>query len=116
VRELRNVIHRAVVLCLGDQITIGDLPQGLTGGSAAGAVALSSDRAAVPPAGNGALEALAEKEDLDYRERVRLFEIWLIERALNASGGNQTTAAKQLGLPVRTLSHKIRTFGISIDK
>ena len=48
----------------------------------------------------------------DYREHVRKFEIELILRALHKHNGNQTEAARSLNLPLRTLVHKIQTYGI----
>jgi DNA-binding NtrC family response regulator len=33
-------------------------------------------------------------------------------KALHKHNGNQTEAAKELGLPLRTLVHKISTYGI----
>ncbi len=48
----------------------------------------------------------------DYKEHVRRFEIDLILRALRKHNGNQTEAAKALNLPLRTLVHKIQTYGI----
>ena len=41
-----------------------------------------------------------------------VFIIWLILRALHKHNGNQTEAARALGLPLRTLVHKIQTYGI----
>ena len=48
----------------------------------------------------------------DYREHVRKYEAQLIVRALHKHSGNQTEAAKALGLPLRTLVHKIQLYGI----
>lgn len=99
VRELRNVIERAVVLAEGNAITLADLTERVRGSSIQSAMANPSD----PDSGI---------EDLDYRERVRRFEIDLIVKTLQSSKGNQTEAAKALGLPLRTLVHKIQTYGI----
>ena len=95
VRELRNVIERAVVLAEGKEITLGDLTERVRGGLRAP----SREPAAEEPAG-------------DYREHVRKFEIELILRALHQHDGNQTEAARALNLPLRTLVHKIQTYGI----
>jgi DNA-binding NtrC family response regulator len=43
---------------------------------------------------------------------VRRYEAKLIVQALQKANGNQTEAAKALGLPLRTLVHKIQTYGI----
>ena len=98
VRELRNVIERAVVLAEGKAIQLADLTEKVRGGARA--------PAQVEP------EAVEDQGSADYRERVRKFETELIIRALHKANGNQTEAAKALNLPLRTLVHKIQTYGI----
>ncbi len=98
VRELRNVIDRAVVLAEGKAITLADLTERVRGGQ----------RATVPEPEPSSVEEPAG----DYREHVRKFEIDLILRALHKHNGNQTEAARSLNLPLRTLVHKIQTYGI----
>jgi two-component system response regulator AtoC len=94
VRELRNVIERAVVLAEGSAITTADLTDRVRGGSRAAA---GSD---------------PDVEPGDYREHVRRYEAELIVRALQKHNGNQTEAARALNLPLRTLVHKIQSYGI----
>ena len=53
-----------------------------------------------------------EELPTDYRDHVRKFEVELIVQALHRFDGNQTEAAKALGLPLRTLVHKIQRYGI----
>jgi DNA-binding NtrC family response regulator len=48
----------------------------------------------------------------DFRTRVIQFERQLIADALNESGGNKTTAARLLSLPLRTLVDKIGRYGL----
>jgi DNA-binding NtrC family response regulator len=50
--------------------------------------------------------------DASFRERATRFEASMILEALDATGGNQTEAAKRLGLPLRTLVYKLKTLGI----
>jgi DNA-binding NtrC family response regulator len=97
VRELRNVIERAVVLAEHNVITLGELTERVRGAPPAAA-------AAPPEAGEGPIG--------DYKEHVRRYEIELIIKALAAHNGNQTEAARALQLPLRTLVHKIQTYGI----
>jgi len=99
VRELRNIIERAVVLAEGKSIQLADLTERVRGGARA-------QRTQVEP------ESVDEQGSADYRERVRKFETELILRALHKANGNQTEAAKALNLPLRTLVHKIQTYGI----
>jgi two-component system, NtrC family, response regulator AtoC len=96
VRELRNVIERAVVLAEGKAITVNELTDRMRG-------------ARIP-----STEREPEGTDVpgDYREHVRKYEAELILRALRKHNGNQTEAARALNLPLRTLVHKIQTYGI----
>jgi len=97
VRELRNVIERAVVLAEGEAITPADLTDKVRGGARALA---------------GEPEVGADEPPGDYKEHVRRYEAELILRALHKANGNQTEAARALNLPLRTLVHKIQTYGI----
>lgn len=67
---------------------------------------------------NGLAEASAMAENLnlksrvDFFEEVRRFEVRLIVRALEVTGGNQARAAKLLGLGTTTLNYKIKAYEI----
>jgi len=104
VRELRNAMVRAVVVAEGPTIEAQDLPGKMRVSTAASAPAAPLADAA-PPSAPG-----------DFRERVReelqRFETKMITLALARAGGNQTLAARELNLPLRTLTHKIRELGI----
>jgi DNA-binding NtrC family response regulator len=93
VRELRNAIERAVVLAEDDAITTAELTDRIRGSARAPASAEQPAPAA------------------DLKESVRRYEIDLIVRAL-AAHSTQRDAAKTLGLPLRTLVHKIQLYGI----
>ena len=98
VRELRNAIERAVVLAEGKAITLADLTDRIRGGSRVRAEPEPTEMPAEMPT--------------DYKEHLRRYEAELILKALHKAGGNQTEAAKALNLPLRTLVHKIQTYGI----
>ena len=105
VRELENTIERAVVIAPGDEITkeclrteISD-PKSVTSGSHDGA-----SNAAVSDIGRG----------INFYEEVRRFEIDLIRRALEQTGGHQSRAARLLGMNATTLNSKIKTYNISL--
>ena len=90
IRELENVIERAVVLGDGETILPEDLPEALL---------------LIPPAGS-------TRNHSGFHASVRENKIQIIQRALNECGGNNLEAAKLLGLN-RTYLHKlIRTLGI----
>ena len=97
VRELRNAIERAVVVCRGDTIEIEDLSERIRGPAPSIETAVSQP----PPSG-----------DTDFKDRVRVYETDLILDALRRAAGNQTQAARLLRMPLRTLVHKIKTYGI----
>src|SRR5262249_26814111 len=98
VRELRNVIERAGVLAEGKAITINELTDRIRTGTRT-----SPEQDSIESSDDG---------PVDYREHVRKYEAELIVRALHKHNGNQTEAAKSLNLPLRTLVHKIQTYGI----
>jgi len=58
------------------------------------------------------IENLNLKSRLDFFEEVRRFEVRLISRALEMTGGNQARAAKLLGLGTTTLNYKIKIYEI----
>ncbi|HEY5933610.1 MAG TPA: sigma 54-interacting transcriptional regulator [Kofleriaceae bacterium] len=87
IRELRNVIERAALVCDGDEITEDDLQLG----------------AAEPAASSsGSLHA-----DVESLERKRILE------ALESCGGNQTRAAQKLGISRGTLLSRLKQYGIT---
>ena len=105
VRELENTIERAVVIAPGDEITkeclrpeISD-PKSVISTSQEGA-----SNAAVSDIGRG----------INFYEEVRRFEIDLIRRALEQTGGHQSRAARLLGMNATTLNSKIKTYNINL--
>ena len=94
VRELRNVIERAVVLAEADVVQEGDLPERLR----------SSSPVEQAPASGRKLRA-----------RVQAYEAELIKNALDAAGGSRAEAARLLGMPLRTLAHRIKVLEIEED-
>ncbi len=57
-----------------------------------------------------AVENLNPKSGLDFFKEVRRFEMRLIRRALELTGGNQARAARMLGLGTTTLNYKIKSY------
>ena len=88
VRQLANVIERAVVLCAGEIIGAAELPAEITGGTAAGGWF---------------------KPGLSLKESERA----LIEWTLGQTQGNRTQAAKQLGVTRKTLQNKIKEYNLA---
>jgi two-component system NtrC family response regulator len=96
IRELENVIERAVVLNSGNFIDLKDLPVEFT--KAKGD--LDVDRFIPPEAPlQSTLEEIEEK---------------LIRRALKESGNVQSHAADQLGITKSLIQHKMKKYNISV--
>jgi two-component system NtrC family response regulator len=93
VRELENIIERAVVLSKGKTITSSDLPLHLR--------TTGSEEKICVKKSEGALT-----ETLDTLER------GLILEALKESGGVQTKAAEKLGISERVLRYKLKKYRI----
>ena len=107
IRELKNVIERAVLLCVGSKILPEHLPMEKIRASIASVedLAVKSRQAAQPrPPGEGPAPVRAELEAL---ERRRILD------ALTACAGNQTKAAKMLGMSRRTLLHRLDSYGVA---
>jgi len=100
VRELSHVIERAVLWSQGErlleeQLALATSPQALTSTSQPPPIAPVQDT--LPPEGI----ALAK------------WERSLIEQALKECGGNQTKAAKRLGISRDTLRYRLKKYGLS---
>jgi two-component system response regulator PilR (NtrC family) len=95
VRELENVVERAVTLSLGPRVTLEDLP--LSAGNRP-----SAPQAEVP---------IVEGFDIDAWLGDQ--EKRILVRALDRTGGNQTAAAKLLGTTFRSLRYRLRKFGLA---
>jgi two-component system response regulator AtoC len=94
VRELENVVERAMILADSDRITLADLPE-----------AIAAPRKKAPA-------AAAPSGDFSMRRARRRFEAELIRRALDATGGNRTRAARLLEISHRALLYKIKEYGL----
>lgn len=102
IRELENVVERAVVLCRGREIDRSLLPP-----------ELAAEGVAVPEPAAAAPSAAADRSGI--RALRRNAEKTALVAALERSGGRCTAAAAELGIDKATLYRKIRTFGIELD-
>ena len=106
VRELENVIERALALCSGGIITPADL-QLAPGGSAE---AVNKPQRDSGGALVGRQDSTSKYPLTDYLDRV---EREAILEALNQTGFNRTAAAKVLGVTFRTLRYRMARLGIT---
>ena len=92
IRELENVIHRAIALNEGNLLLPEDLPQNLQGGH----VSVNGFHIELPPEGLQ-LEALEKS---------------LLQAALARTNGNQTQSAKLLGLTRPAFIYRMEKYGV----
>ncbi len=112
IRELENVIERAVHICPGAIIGLGDLSREITlqsgrsTGESAGCLAVG-----YPSPGQGGRRlAGRQSESLQDSERVAILRI------LQGNRGNMRRSAEDLGIARSTLYEKIRKFAIDPDE
>ncbi len=90
VRELENLIERAVILAEGDTITLRELPQNV--------VVADAVEGSTP--------------DLSLKRARRAAEVDAIRRALRATAGNRTHAARLLLISHRALLYKLKEYAL----
>jgi two-component system response regulator AtoC len=99
VRELRNVIERAMILGGGRMIGADHLPIELR-------LASSPARLPQPPAVELPLDGISMDQLLDSWSK------WLVEEALEETGGNQSEAARMLHVDRETLRYRMKRLGL----
>lgn len=96
VRELENIVERAVVLSRGDLITVDDLPMNVLG---------FRDEI-----------AMVNKQHDTLNDKIEALEKSMIYDALAQMNGNQTKAGKLLGITERNLRYKMKKYDIRFQK
>ena len=91
VRELKNLLENLLVSVIGDEVRLDDLPTYVLGART------TTPTPEYPP---GTTLAAMERD--------------LIRRTLEQTGGNRTHSAEVLGIGVRTLQRKIKSYGLVI--
>jgi DNA-binding NtrC family response regulator len=94
VREVENMVQRALVLAKGPELTVEDFAFDIEDPPVA--------RTSMRPSSSASLRG-----DLKDEERRRIMD------ALDHCQGNQSNAAKHLGMPRRTLVERLRAYGVS---
>lgn len=92
VRELENILERAVTLCEGEELSVDDLALPTTGDE-------------VAPVGAGS-EAVSLESKLDNVEKDAIM------KALEQTRYNKTAAAKVLGITFRALRYRLKKLGL----
>jgi DNA-binding NtrC family response regulator len=94
VRQLRNAVERAVVMCEGEVLHAQHLPPDVRSPES-------------PPESVGTEEPLVTLEEMERR---------MIRRALRETANNLTTAAERLGIHRNTLRRKIAEYGLGEER
>jgi two-component system nitrogen regulation response regulator GlnG len=114
VREMQSAVRRALLQTTGPVLLAESLPEEIRTGIRQEAVATIS------PGTHGALEHLIESRlhsgttDL-YAEAVTALDKCLLTRVLRLTAGNQSQAARILGITRGSLRHKIHALNIQIE-
>jgi len=94
IRELENVMRRAVLYCRGGVLAPADLPSALR------------------PANKGNTQGNGSRRPLTLEERVSEIEQRIIEESLRRHNHHRTDTAKELGISRVTLYNKMKKFGM----
>jgi transcriptional regulator with GAF, ATPase, and Fis domain len=103
VRELENIIERAVVIAPGSELTVDCLRPEVRDPNLATEMIRSTE---------GKSADIDISRGVNFYDEVKRFEIDLIRRALDQTGGHQSRAARLLGLNATTLNSKIKTYNL----
>jgi DNA-binding NtrC family response regulator len=91
VRELENAVESAVVLARSETIGVRDLPNQVRGGNDSGEV-----------------RAFHDDDSFSLPDRVEAFERNIINRILEEVGGNQSEAARRLGVSEKAIRYRLK--------
>ena len=103
VRELENIIERAVVIAATDEITVECLRPEVRDPELAFAMIKRTE---------GSSAEIDIARGVNFYDEVKKFEVDLIRRALEQTAGHQSRAAQLLGLNATTLNSKIKAYNI----
>ena len=128
VRELENVMERAMLLCDGEEIQ----PNHLLMSSQLGETSINADLASITAAKTTNSKSVSVKKDsndTDYQDSqdssglgievgmsMKEAEKRFIFKTLHETKGNRTHAAKTLGISIRTLRNKLNEYREEVDE
>jgi len=104
VRELENVIERAVIIARAGELRREDLREEI----------LNPQKTTAQTGGQRLATQIDLSRGISFYDEVNRFQIELIRRALEITGGHQSRAAKLLGMNTTTLNSKIRYYNIRL--
>jgi len=99
VRELENILERALTLCEGDSIQVDDLQ-------------LPGHEPVEWGNGNGLGNLPEPGDEFELEEYLEDIERSVVNKALEKTGNNKTAAAQLLGISFRALRYKLKKLGM----
>jgi two-component system nitrogen regulation response regulator GlnG len=117
IRELQGAVRRAMLMATGPTIVPELLPKEIVENlpQTTAARRVSDDPLAVDLAGF-VDERLAADSDNLYQESLHMLERYLLTRVLRETQGNQSKAARRLGITRGSLRNKMRDLGIQVGQ
>ena len=117
VRELQSIVKQALLNSSGPVIVPDFLPEDVRTGGKKRSNGQPAEENGLPERDLGEFidrRVAANSQNL-YAETLEMMERYVVTRVLRMTGGNQSQAARSLGITRGSLRNKIRTLGISID-
>ena len=112
VRELRNIIEKAITMCDEDLLDIQHLQPAPIRGVSQNEVVETNVNAAAQAEMSLKAQKIPEEGLEEYLEKV---EKEVLLSALNQTHWNRTLAAKKLGMTFRSLRYRLKKFGLDTD-
>jgi two-component system response regulator PilR (NtrC family) len=115
VRELENLLHRAVALSDGDELQVDFAPTGKAAAEGTGVAEPSAPVLAQPLSAAASAAAIepADSVPADLQAYLDQQEREILVKALHESGFNRTAAAQRLGLSLRQIRYRIARLAIA---
>jgi DNA-binding NtrC family response regulator len=123
IRELQGAVRRAMLMATGPTIVPELLPKEIVDNTppasgarrAANGGGHDDDHSGIDLAGFVDQRLVADSENL-YQESLHLLERYLLTRVLRETQGNQSKAARRLGITRGSLRNKMRDLGIQVGQ
>jgi transcriptional regulator with GAF, ATPase, and Fis domain len=116
VREMQSVIKQSLLQATGEVLMPDFLPDEVRRAKKQPVKVASTEDGGLKALERFIDDSLADNAENIYADALAQLEKYLFTRVLNYTGGNQSQAAKMLGITRGSLRNKIRTLKITIDQ
>lgn len=113
VRELRNLMERALTLCDSTEIEVEHLQASTLRSSSIAVIEATVANPSIPQ--QPALQAKQKLPQEGLEQHLENIEKQILLDALNMTHWNRTLAAKKLGMSFRSLRYRLKKFGLDTD-